>query len=78
MCFNEQELVNLLLLGRAHSNVFDGQRTIDEGCPRERAGGEIEGSGSDRVVLTGAPARGKVGFLTLFEAYKHVEVGNAG
>lgn len=70
--------MNLLLLGRAHSNVFDGQRTIDEGCLGEGAGGEREGRGGDRVVLTGAPARGRVGFLTLFEAYKHVEVGVAG
>lgn len=87
-----QELVNLLLLGRAHSNVFDGQRVLaegvdacrgNEGCRGKTGGdgedeeGEEEGGG-DRVVLTGVPKRGRVGFLTLFEAYKHVEVSSVG
>eukprot|EP00904_Undaria_pinnatifida_P010389 jgi/Undpi1/6480/HiC_scaffold_20.g08959.m1 len=74
----KKELVNLLLLGRAHSNVFDGQRVLsdgDGGAKRGTAEGEGGGGGGDRVVLQGAPCRGRVGFLTLFEAYKHVEVG---
>ena len=47
-----QELVNLLLFGRAHSNVFDGEQTVggDAGCR-----------------LRGTPRRSPVGFLTLFE-----------
>lgn len=72
--------MNLLLLGRAHSNVFDGQRVLsdgDGGAKRGTAEGEGGGGGGDRVVLQGAPCRGRVGFLTLFEAYKHVEVGGA-
>lgn len=84
-----------MLLGRAHSNVFDGQRVLAEGGSSsgddgqggrgtagndgeagggEGGGGEGEGGDGDRIVLTGAPARGRVGFLTLFEAYKYVEV----
>lgn len=67
-----------MLLGRAHSNVFDGQRVMSDGDgdQTERAGVEqnVGEAGCDGVVLRGAPARGRVGFLTLFEAYKHVEV----
>lgn len=76
--FFSQELVNLLLLGRAHSNVFDGRRVIGDGDGDAMAGREgseeNDREGSERVVLTGVPERGRVGFLTLFEAYKHVEV----
>eukprot|EP00752_Nemacystus_decipiens_P004082 g3736.t2 len=75
-----QELVNLLLSGRAHSNVFDGRRVIgdeeDDANTGENGGKEDDEEGGDRVVLTGIPERGRVGFLTLFEAYKHVEVGD--
>lgn len=70
--------MNLLLLGRAHSNVFDGRRVIGDGDGDTTPGGRKvegeEGRGSDLVVLTGVPERGRVGFLTLFEAYNHVEV----
>ncbi|CAN0554712.1 unnamed protein product, partial [Ectocarpus sp. 8 AP-2014] len=57
-----QELVNLLLVGRARSNVFDGCRVMGG----EGGEGE-EGGGDDRVVLRGVSERGRVGFLTLFE-----------
>ena len=72
-----QELVNLLLLGRAHSNVFDGQRVIDGEGDRAKRPAHDEGlrENNECVVLTGVPTRGRVGFLTLFEAYKYVEVG---
>uniref|UniRef100_A0A7S4JNG4 Deubiquitinating enzyme MINDY-3/4 conserved domain-containing protein n=1 Tax=Prymnesium polylepis TaxID=72548 RepID=A0A7S4JNG4_9EUKA len=51
-----QELVNLLLVGRAHSNVFDGEKTVggDDGC-------------GDGARLRGIPRKAPVGFLTLFE-----------
>ncbi|CAB1097973.1 unnamed protein product [Ectocarpus sp. CCAP 1310/34] len=94
--YASQELVNLLLVGRARSNVFDGCRVMGDegGGSKAGAGGkkgyedrkrgqkqghqkeEGEGGGGDRVVLTGVSERGRVGFLTLFEAYKHVEVGD--
>ncbi|CAM9886479.1 unnamed protein product [Ectocarpus sp. 6 AP-2014] len=94
--YASQELVNLLLVGRARSNVFDGCRVMGgegggakagaggkEGCEDEERGQkqghqkeEEEGGGDDRVVLRGVSERGRVGFLTLFEAYKHVEVGD--
>eukprot|EP01050_Picozoa_sp_SAG11_P024633 SAG11_NODE_5309_length_1600_cov_1.459027_1_plen_319_part_10 len=56
-----QELVNLLLTGRATSNVFDGDR-------------DVGGLASRGVVLDGAAP---LGFLTLFEALNpgHIEVG---
>ncbi|CAM9593369.1 unnamed protein product, partial [Hapterophycus canaliculatus] len=66
--YASQELVNLVLLGRAHSNVFDGHHVMGE----ENTGRKVEGregrpgvaggeSASDRVVLTGVPERGRVG-----------------
>ena len=76
--FFPQELVNLLLLGRANSNVFDGQRVIGEEEDNAKTAGkgskEDDADDGNRVVLTGVWERGRVGFLTLFEAYKHVQV----
>jgi len=58
-----QELVNLMVFGRAYSNVFDGTKRL--------------GSAKDGwCVLQGAPRRPPVGFLSLFEAFKCIEVGS--
>lgn len=58
-----QELVNLMIFGRAYSNVFDGTKRL--------------GSAADGwCVLQGAPKRAPVGFLSLFEAFKCIEVGS--
>jgi len=58
-----QELVNLMVFGRAYSNVFDGTKRL--------------GSAKDGwCVLQGVPKRPEVGFLSLFEAFKCVEVGS--
>lgn len=58
-----QELVNLMVFGRAYSNVFDGTKRL--------------GSAADGwYVLQGAPKRAPVGFLSLFEAFKCIEVGS--
>lgn len=58
--------------------MFDGRRVIgdedDDAKTGETGSKESDGEGGDRVILTGVPERGRVGFLTLFEAYKHVEV----
>jgi len=57
-----QELVNLMMFGRAYSNVFDGTKRL--------------GSVKDGwCVLQGVPKRPNVGFLSLFEAFKCIEVG---
>lgn len=58
-----QELVNLMVFGRAYSNVFDGTK---------RLGSMQEGW----TVLQGAPRRANIGFLSLFEAFKCIEVGS--
>lgn len=42
-----------MLIGRAHSNVFDGEKTI--------------GDPGEGVRLRGMPRRSPIGFLTLFE-----------
>ena len=52
-----QELVNLLLVGRAHSNVFDGEKVV----------GAVEGEAGSGARLRGIPKPSCVGFLTLFE-----------
>lgn len=53
-----QELVNLLLVGRAHSNVFDGERVVGDGDGGDGCGG---------ARLRGIPRVAPIGFLTLFE-----------
>lgn len=54
-----QDLVNLIVVGRAHSNVFNREMILDE-----------------HTTLRGVPAPSTIGFLTLFEWYKNVEVGS--
>ena len=54
-----QELVNLVLLGRGHSNVFDGERSV--------GGSDDVNRSEDGCRLRGVPRRSLVGFLTLFE-----------
>mmetsp|Transcript_14732 Transcript_14732/g.21678 ORF Transcript_14732/g.21678 Transcript_14732/m.21678 type:complete len:555 (-) Transcript_14732:156-1820(-) len=59
-----QEMVNLLLVGCAHSNVFDGEQVMDDA-----------GASGDSITLRGIPQRSLIGFFTLFEAYEYVKVG---
>ncbi|XP_071102067.1 probable ubiquitin carboxyl-terminal hydrolase MINDY-4 [Haliotis cracherodii] len=57
-----QEMVNLLLTGRAVANVFNDVMELD--------------SGNDQVtILKGVHARSDIGFLSLFEHYKSCQVG---
>ena len=56
-----QELVSLLLLGKAYSNVFDDTKEI--------------GTGEHKQVLQGISEKSNIGFLTEFEIEKHVIVG---
>ena len=57
-----QEMVNLLLGGRAVSNVFNDTVTL-EGAPGEKS-----------TVLQGVSKRSDVGLLSLFEHYKSCQV----
>ncbi|XP_055974330.1 probable ubiquitin carboxyl-terminal hydrolase MINDY-4 [Sorex fumeus] len=57
-----QELVNLLLTGRAVSNVFNDVMELDSG----------DGS---VTLLKGIAARSNIGFLSLFEHYNVCQVG---
>merc|ERR1712100_294114 len=61
--YANQELVNLMLMGVAHANVFNGVKTLDEGG---------DGSG---MVLQGVKERQDIGFLSLFEVYRYINVG---
>ncbi|XP_043922680.1 probable ubiquitin carboxyl-terminal hydrolase MINDY-4 [Protopterus annectens] len=58
-----QELVNLLLTGRAMSNVFNDNVELDSG------NGNI-------TLLKGIPCRSNIGLLSLFEHYKACQVGS--
>jgi hypothetical protein len=60
-----QELVNLLLVGRAHSNVFDGEQTV--GGEAAGLSGVAEPGSEQGCRLRGIPRKALVGFLTLFE-----------
>ncbi|XP_028301347.1 probable ubiquitin carboxyl-terminal hydrolase MINDY-4 isoform X2 [Gouania willdenowi] len=57
-----QELVNLLLCGRAVSNVFDNDVELDSG-------------NGNMTLLKGIKSRCDVGFLSLFEHYNICKVG---
>ncbi|XP_059142590.1 probable ubiquitin carboxyl-terminal hydrolase MINDY-4 isoform X2 [Physella acuta] len=58
-----QELVNLLLTGRAVSNVFNDQE-------------QLEGTGvGDTIILKGISGRSDIGLLSLFEHYQSCKVG---
>lgn len=57
-----QELVNLLITGKAVSNTFDNIMEVDTG-------------GSKKNVFKGIDKQSEIGFLSLFEHYKSCEVG---
>ncbi|XP_067270123.1 probable ubiquitin carboxyl-terminal hydrolase MINDY-4 isoform X2 [Pseudorasbora parva] len=58
-----QELVNLLLCGRAVSNVFDDEMKLDSG-------------NGNFTLLKGIKARCNIGLLSLFEHYNICKVGS--
>lgn len=55
-------MVNLLLTGRAVSNVFNDVMELDSG------------DGSDPMILKGLNARSDIGLLSLFEHYRSCQV----
>ena len=60
-----QELVNLLLIGRAHSNVFNGEQTV--GGEAAGLSGTLADGQEQGCRLRGVPRKSLIGFLTLFE-----------
>ena len=64
--YANQEFVNLFLTGAATSNLFDGVKTFAD---------ETDAASTDQITMGGIASQGQVGFLTLFEAYKSLEVG---
>jgi len=64
-----QELVNLMLVGRAWSNTIDGTKTFGSGDE----GGAASGQGG--IVLHGPHRQSDIGFLSLHEHYGSVLVG---
>ena len=58
-----QELVNLLLTGRAVSNVFNGDMQLNSG-------------GDTAMLLKGIPSVSEIGLLSLFEHYGSCTVGS--
>ncbi|KAG1661559.1 putative ubiquitin carboxyl-terminal hydrolase MINDY-4 [Nymphon striatum] len=58
-----QEMVNLLLTGKASSNVFNDVIELDSGA-------------CEKSILKGIFNRSEIGFLSLFEHYNSCEVGS--
>ena len=56
-----QELMNLLLTGRASSNIFDGDVPMT-------------GTGDDQLMLRGVLSRPPVGYLSQLECLRYCEV----
>ena len=63
VCCVYQELVNLLLCGRAVSNVFDNDMELDSG-------------NGNMTLLKGMKGRCDVGLLSLFEHYNICKVSD--
>ena len=55
-----QEMVHLMLVGKATSNTFDGDKVLDDG----------------NFVLKGIQSQSDIGLLSLFEHYDSIVVGN--
>lgn len=60
--YASQELINTMLVGKAATNVHDGDKKM--------------GENSDDLVLKGINKRSEIGFLTFYEHYGHFEVGD--
>ena len=60
--YTSQELVSLLLFGKAHSNVFNGVKDM--------------GADGSSLVLKGVPGPSEIGLLTYQEYTRDVEVGS--
>jgi hypothetical protein len=74
--YANQELVNLMTVGQAFSNVFNGVKSL--GGEDDGGGFGMDGGvgGGDSIELKGIPRRSKVGLLSLFEVYRSVQVGS--
>lgn len=71
-----QELMNLLLVGQATSNVFDGEMPLGDSGSGSSGGGSSADSESkgDSMMLRGVPNRANVGYLTQLEALRYCQV----
>jgi len=68
-----QDLVNLILTGRATTNTFDGDKELGSDSSSHNAGG---GRGQSSLLLKGISSPCKVGFLALNEWYLDIVVGS--
>ncbi len=72
-----QELINLLLVGQATSNIFDGSVPLGGG---EGGGGgsnvDTSQSSGDSLMLRGVPGRSTIGYLSQLEALRYCQVDN--
>lgn len=70
-----QEMVNLLALGRAASNTFDGNLALLAKGGVQRFNEDTFNDSIDSTILKGILERSEVGLLTLYEHYKSCKVG---
>eukprot|EP01055_Gregarina_sp_Pseudo9_P005599 Gregarina_sp_Pseudo_9__5598@NODE_762_length_2250_cov_28_685663_g718_i0_p1_GENE_NODE_762_length_2250_cov_28_685663_g718_i0NODE_762_length_2250_cov_28_685663_g718_i0_p1_ORF_typecomplete_len645_score132_27DUF4205/PF13898_6/2_2e60_NODE_762_length_2250_cov_28_685663_g718_i0641998 len=65
-----QELVNLMLIGKATSNLFDGDKVLGgDSAPAADESQEV-------IILRGVPHRSLVGYISEMEAFRYCEVGD--
>ena len=72
-----QELINLLLVGQATSNVFDGEVPIGDSTTTtggNSGGSSGNSSGGDSMMLKGTPHRSEIGYLSQLEALRYCQV----
>lgn len=73
--------MNLLLVGQATSNVFDGSMPLSGSGASGNASDDLkkEGGGEeskeDSMMLRGIPHRSTIGYLTQLEALRYCQVG---
>lgn len=70
---SSQDLVNLMICGRAVSNVHDGLKVLGG---RQGISCSTESLQEDSCVLKGIPSRCPIGFLTILEAMRYSKVGS--
>ena len=56
--YSSQEIVNLLLTGRAFTNTFNGEHKLGGNTPQQES-----------MVLRGITQKAEIGLLSLFEHY---------
>ncbi len=69
-----QELVNLILIGKSTSNVFDGEIRLDGEANSNSNSNSNSSEGQSGMLLKGIQARSQIGYLTQMEKFGYCQV----